>query len=83
MTAETSFPDLDATYEVDDDCIANFRRDGHTVVRGLASSEEIAVYGPIIQQAAMTDNNQRRPIEEARHLRQGVPADREPVASRR
>lgn len=43
---------------------AAFDRDGHTVVRGLMSADELAVYGPAIERAAQQHAWEKRPLEE-------------------
>ena len=57
-------PPLDDAVELSDDTIADFGRDGHAVVRGLASTEEAAAYRPIIEQAALDAAWDKRPLEE-------------------
>lgn len=42
-------PKLDSEYEVNSDSVEAYRRDGHTVVRGIASKEEISAYRPFIR----------------------------------
>jgi ectoine hydroxylase-related dioxygenase (phytanoyl-CoA dioxygenase family) len=57
-------PDLSAEHPLDPAAIESFQRDGHTVVRGLASAEEVAAYRPVIEAAAERYNRETRPIEE-------------------
>lgn len=63
-TTDIDLPELDASYAVDPDTVAEFQRDGHTVVRGLCTPEEIAVYGRVIEGAALRHNTQTAPLEE-------------------
>jgi len=44
--------------------IADYQRDGHILLRGLASPAEIAEYGPAIIDAAGRYNVEHRPLEE-------------------
>jgi len=46
------------------DTIENFRRDGHAVVRGLASREEVARHKPLIDEATEARRWDRRPLAE-------------------
>jgi ectoine hydroxylase-related dioxygenase (phytanoyl-CoA dioxygenase family) len=63
-TAVQPDPDLSSEFELDPQIIEAFRRDGHAVVRGLATSEEIAHYRPIISDAALRYSREKRPLEE-------------------
>jgi ectoine hydroxylase-related dioxygenase (phytanoyl-CoA dioxygenase family) len=69
MTTTTSrelgdTPSLDEAHALPPRCIDEFAEKGHTVVRGLASAEEVAAFRPVIEQAAMTYSRERRPLEE-------------------
>lgn len=57
-------PPLDDPTELDPATAAGFERDGHAVVRGLASAEEAAAYRPVIEQAALDKAWDKRPLEE-------------------
>jgi ectoine hydroxylase-related dioxygenase (phytanoyl-CoA dioxygenase family) len=57
-------PALDDSYALDSDTIDAYRRDGHAVVRGLASADELAVYAPAIESAAQRHRFEQRPLEE-------------------
>jgi ectoine hydroxylase-related dioxygenase (phytanoyl-CoA dioxygenase family) len=57
-------PSLDSPYTLSPESIHQFQRDGHTVVRGLASTDEIAAYRPVIQDAALTHSREQRPLEQ-------------------
>lgn len=59
-----SLPALDANAALDAAQIENYRRDGHAIVRGLVSPEEIAIYRPILNAAADALNTETRPLEE-------------------
>src|SRR3954469_17336561 len=60
----SDLPDLGGDHELATSTIRQFRRDGHTVLRGLASSEEIAAYGPHIQRVALANSRETRPLDE-------------------
>ena len=62
--AAQDLPDLDGDVEVDSAAVEGFQRDGHTVVRGLASADEAAAYRPHIESAVREDSKESRPIEE-------------------
>ena len=57
-------PALDAPFALDAAQIEGYRRDGHTVVRGLASAEEIAAYRPLINAAAAEVARRMAPMDE-------------------
>ncbi len=64
MTDTTSLPMLDTLCDVPASTIANYRRDGHVVLRGVCSDDEIATFGPVIKDAAFRHNKETRPLEE-------------------
>ena len=53
MTHLSTLPPLAADYEIDDSQVAQFRRDGFIVLRGVLDVAEIAAYGQAIRDAAM------------------------------
>jgi ectoine hydroxylase-related dioxygenase (phytanoyl-CoA dioxygenase family) len=57
-------PDLQSSYEIGPDDVASFSRNGHALVRGLASAEEVCAYRPHLETAAARANRERRPIGE-------------------
>ena len=57
-------PDLSTPYRLSDDEIADFRRDGHILLRGVCSPAEIAAYRPIIVEATMRLNTQHVPLKQ-------------------
>ena len=59
-----SLPALDDRFELDPAAVDGFARDGHALVRGLASPEEAAAYQPIIEEAALATAWDTRPIGE-------------------
>ena len=59
-----SLPELNASYPLDRDCVKAFRRDGHTLVRGLMSRDEVSAWRPIIERAALKYRSDKRPLDE-------------------
>ena len=59
-----SLPDLSSDYLLTSEQIAGFQRDGHILLRGVLSPEEIAAYRPVIVDAADRYNTQTLPVEQ-------------------
>ncbi len=59
-----TLPALDSPYDVPAEAVDAYRRDGHTVLRSVCSSDEIAAYEPVIKDAAFRYNRETRPLEE-------------------
>lgn len=57
-------PDLSSDYPITSEQAAAFQRDGHILLRGVCSPEEIAVYRDVLNAAAYGYNTETRPIEE-------------------
>jgi len=55
---------FDDRFEVPDDAVERFRRDGHCVVRGLATRAEIAAVKPSIDAGTQARRWDRRPLDE-------------------
>jgi ectoine hydroxylase-related dioxygenase (phytanoyl-CoA dioxygenase family) len=55
---------LDETISLESGTAAQFARDGHTVVRGLASLDEVSAYVPAIKSATSTLSGDKRPMSE-------------------
>ena len=55
---------LDETISIDSRTVERFAKDGHAVVRGLASSEEVEVYAPAIKRATRELSGDTRLMEE-------------------
>jgi ectoine hydroxylase-related dioxygenase (phytanoyl-CoA dioxygenase family) len=51
-------------HAVDAGTIDGFARDGHAVVRGLASADEVAHFAPIIEAAAIKYAHETRPLDQ-------------------
>jgi ectoine hydroxylase-related dioxygenase (phytanoyl-CoA dioxygenase family) len=65
MTPPTvNLPDLVGSYNMPGERVAEFREKGHTVLRGVASPEEIATYRPVIEAAVQEHGRETRPLEE-------------------
>ncbi len=60
----TPLPDLGDEAEVSAACMSEFRDAGHTLIRGLASAEEVAAYRPGLLRAAPKGRYDHRPLEE-------------------
>ncbi|WP_240632995.1 phytanoyl-CoA dioxygenase family protein [Paenibacillus montanisoli] len=57
-------PDLDSTYEITVDQIAEYRKNGHVMIRQAAKSDEIKVYEPIFTHWVKELNYHDKPVEE-------------------
>ena len=55
---------LDETVAIDPGTIASFARNGHAVVRGLASADEVSQYAPAIKRATSQLSGDTRPLDE-------------------
>lgn len=64
MPTTSSLPDLSSDYQISDSQIAEFRANGHVLLRGVCSPEEIAAYRPVITAAVDRFNQDHRPLEE-------------------
>lgn len=60
----SGLPQLSSDYAVPPERVREFREKGHTCLRGLASREEIAHYGPVIETAALAHKLEQRPLAE-------------------
>jgi len=61
---DTGLPDLDAVHALEAGAADRFAAEGHALVRGLASVDEVAAYRPFIEDAAARASFERRPISE-------------------
>ncbi len=57
-------PDLASHHPITSDQADAFARDGHALVRGLATAQEVAAYRPFLEATAARVNREQRPIEE-------------------
>lgn len=63
-TTAADLPALDSAYPLGAEQIADYRRDGHILLRGVASPAEITVFRPVIEEAADRYNTETRAMEE-------------------
>ncbi len=65
MTIEPpTLPQLDTPYPLAPEQIAAYQRDGHVLLRGVASPEEVSAYRTVLAEAAARLNTETRPIEQ-------------------
>ena len=57
-------PVLDSNIEIGKSQIADFNKNGHTLIRNLLSSEEVDAYREVINKAAYKYNTEKRSLEE-------------------
>lgn len=63
-TLQIPLPDLDSFTSLSEGQIHEFREKGHTITRGLLSSEEIEAYHDVISAAALKYNTEKRKMED-------------------
>ena len=63
-TLATTLPDLSSDYALSSVQIADYRKNGHALVRGLAAPDEIALYRAALLDAVARNNKETRPLEE-------------------
>lgn len=63
-TRNNPLPDLNDTKKIPTQQIEEFREDGHTIIRGLLSPDEVSAYHSVITSAALKYNTEKRKIEE-------------------
>ncbi|MFD1673803.1 phytanoyl-CoA dioxygenase family protein [Alicyclobacillus fodiniaquatilis] len=59
-----TLPNMQVDYVVSPEQVADFQRNGHILLKGIASAEEIAAYRPHIQQAVKELNVQSKPLSQ-------------------
>ena len=64
MTTEIKLPELNDFKSIPQSMIDEFRKDGHTLVRGLLSEEEVKAYHEVLVHAAEKYNTEKRKMEE-------------------
>lgn len=62
--AVETLPALDSTYPISPEQVQAFQRDGHILIRGLASPEETAAYRPYIAEEVDRFQREARPLGE-------------------
>jgi ectoine hydroxylase-related dioxygenase (phytanoyl-CoA dioxygenase family) len=60
----TSLPNLDTDYALTPDQIASFQKNGHIMLPGVCSPDEIAGYRPVLNAATERYKTENRPMEE-------------------
>lgn len=64
MSRDVALPDLSSPHRVSPETVAAYRRDGHVVVRGLASADEVGVYAAHVAGASAGLAGQTLPLDE-------------------
>jgi len=62
VTLLADLPELSEEYPLSAEQIASYQRDGHIVLRGVASAREVAAYRPYILEAVKRLNMEQRPL---------------------
>jgi len=62
--APTGLPRLDVPYALSGDARRDFERDGHVLLRHVASPDEVAAYRPVIREATFGNTVEKRPLDE-------------------
>lgn len=57
-------PSLEEPYALTQEQIDSYQRDGHILLRGVASPEEVNAYEPILSQLVFERNNHTKPVSE-------------------
>lgn len=60
---QETLPDLSSPYPLTREQIHAYQKDGHILLRGVCTPQEISVYGPILREAAFRYNTQNKPLE--------------------
>lgn len=63
-SSDTSLPRLDEPYDVPPDAIEAYRRDGHVLLRGVATRDEVEAFRPHIQRCVKAAGKDRVPLEQ-------------------
>ena len=63
-SASTGLPRLDVPYALSGHARRDFERDGHVLLRHVASPEEVAAYRPVIREATLANTVEKRPLNE-------------------
>src|SRR5437868_7909712 len=64
LADKTKLPDLNNFKPVSKEAIEEFRKNGHTLTRGLMNPDEVAVYHDVIVEAAEKYNTEKRKLAE-------------------
>src|SRR5450631_3114852 len=60
----TALPSLNNFIEIAPEQVQSFRKNGHTLINGILSTKEAAVYRTVINEAAYKYNTEKRKMEE-------------------
>src|SRR5262245_16566372 len=60
----TGLREADGPYAASADARGEFERDGHVLLRHVASPEEVAAYRPVIREATFGYTVEKRPLDE-------------------
>lgn len=63
-TTGTSLPDLSSPYAVPADIVASYRTNGHCLLRGVASKDEVAAYRPVLNAVVDEYRKGLKPLED-------------------
>lgn len=63
-TPVSGLPDLNRAYPVTRDQIEAYQRDGHVVIPGILSQDEVQAWRPVISATLFDHNDEHRPLEE-------------------
>jgi ectoine hydroxylase-related dioxygenase (phytanoyl-CoA dioxygenase family) len=63
-SAPTTLPRLDVPYALSGEARRDFERDGHVLLRHVASPEEVAAYRPVIRETTFGHTVEKRPLNE-------------------
>ena len=63
-TYATGFPELDSECALGQEQIAGFQREGHVLLRGVCSSDEVAEFEPFIARALQAKLREKRALNE-------------------
>ncbi|MNI23434.1 Phytanoyl-CoA dioxygenase (PhyH) [compost metagenome] len=64
MSTELSLPSLTETYQLNEQQISNYQHTGHTILRNVATPDEISTYRDEIAEAVKTHSLELKPLSE-------------------
>lgn len=64
QNSRETLPDLSSDYALTSEQISSYQANGHVLLRGVCSPDEIAVYRDVLNNAAYRYNTQTKPMEE-------------------
>jgi hypothetical protein len=64
MEQLNQLPGLSEHYELSDEQIACYQKNGHIFLKNVADDKEVNAYRPLINDVVMEHNNQKLPIHE-------------------